>query len=379
MPKLIQMSDAKNDHLELLTWLRGIAAFLVLVSHTVRVSHGVYMPGDYPVRMFLFEALDLGDFGVALFFALSGCTLFLSYAPTTTITEVGHFYLKRIARIWPAYFVSLCVYIAFGTFFQTVYGPPSGNWIEFLSRDWGWRDVATYLTLTSNFIGVPQLFNTAYWSLPVEFQFYLLFPLAIFLLRWRSGAGIVLVCVVLYSIGWLRPWQLPDYRVFSMAYIFCGGILSGYFYKSSKVRLPFITTSSVFGIVLVFLSALWNKWVNLPNIHILGNQDLWLGLCAIFCVLLALHTTTPTVTIFSRFLSRYGEISYSIYLFHNIFMGLAVLVLLTFGITGVGKVFVVFSIASIGSFLIAEISYRYVERTFINLARYWVAKRRDLK
>lgn len=130
------MEDDKlhRPRLEQLTWLRGIAAFLVIVSHTIRATEVRYSSTDVPSYFLPLGLLDLGSYAVALFFVLSGCTLWLSNGRMTTGQDILHYYIKRIRRIWPAFMASLVIYLAFIPFFYVCHCP-----IFRLLRDAGWQ------------------------------------------------------------------------------------------------------------------------------------------------------------------------------------------------------------------------------------------------
>lgn len=108
-----------KQYLDILTWLRAIAAFFVVVSHSLRTAEVSYFPGDSEVFFLPLNIVDLGTFGVTLFFALSGCTLYISNSDKIeSFKSLPSFYIKRFFRIWPIFFVSLLVYILFIEFFR---------------------------------------------------------------------------------------------------------------------------------------------------------------------------------------------------------------------------------------------------------------------
>lgn len=367
-----------NKHIDLLTWVRGIAAFFVVVSHTLRASQSIYSDADSKAGFFAFKFLDLGDFGVSLFFALSGCALYLSSAKMATPTDVSSFYIKRVARIWPAFFVSILVYIALAPFFKAYYLAPNGHWIEFLLKDWSYADLLAYLTLSFNFLGPMYVFNNVYWSLPVEFQFYLIFPLLLALLRTAGIYGPILAAVVLYSIGYMKPLNLPDYRFFSMAYMFAGGMLCAHYYT----KIDFTLSPRACAIILIVLTTLAsgvrNHYIPLPQVPIIMDKFTWYGLASIATILVCLKTDfrNKETGAIGRFLYRYGEASYSTYLYHNVFIALAVLCVIQFGIVGLAKLFTIFVLTITGTYWLAGISYRHVEKPFMDMAKHWAKARR---
>ncbi|CAH1087199.1 acyltransferase family protein [Candidatus Nitrotoga sp. 1052] len=100
-----------KPRLEQLTWLRGIAAFLVIVSHSIRATEIKYSSLDEPSYFLPLGLLDLGSYAVALFFVLSGCTLWISNGKMSGLRDIRHYYLKRTFRIWPTFnlFVGISV------------------------------------------------------------------------------------------------------------------------------------------------------------------------------------------------------------------------------------------------------------------------------
>lgn len=370
------MSDAKKHNLYL-TWARGIAAFLVIVSHSLRASQSVYSPADSKAESFLFRFLDLGDFGVSLFFALSGCTLYLSSARIKTRTEIGNFYIKRLARVWPTFFVSILVYMALSAVFRSFYTSPKGLWIEFILKDWTIRDLLAYMAFVSDFTGPMYLFNNAYWSLPIEFQFYLIFPILLILLRTTTFYGPLILGMSLYVIGLFQPFEFADYRFFTMAYMFVGGMLCAHYYQRIEFKLTPIHGTILLLILLLMVSGVRNEYIPLPQIPVILDKFTWYGLASVAVILIALIIDSKKAE-FSRvddFLTLYGDISYSTYLYHNIFIALCVLCVLKFEITGQSKLFFIFFFTVIGTYWLARVSYRFVEKPYMDLARKWVRQR----
>lgn len=143
------------------------------------------------------EHLDLGGWGVECFFVLSGflITLLLLNAKTkhqSFTTALGHFYSRRALRIFPAYYlVLLVVFISQPSMHEVL----------------GWH--ALYL---SNFY---PLWHDAFipigghfWSLAVEEQFYLFWPLIVLLLPAKKVMYIALALCVLGPVTRYALWHL---------------------------------------------------------------------------------------------------------------------------------------------------------------------------
>ena len=160
------MTEGKSldkNYIEQLTWLRGLAAFFVIVSHTIRATEVKYSLEDETSHFFILSFFDLGRFGVVLFFTLSGCTLYISSSGRVAgYSNLITFYIKRFFRIWPAFIVSLAVYIGFSYIFVNSYGLRQGHWIEaqFYSYFSG-QELISYLLLFFNVTGPEGYFNNA--------------------------------------------------------------------------------------------------------------------------------------------------------------------------------------------------------------------------
>ena len=163
--------------------LRGIAILLVLVFH--------FTPRSGPLS-FMVHVFQLGWTGVDLFFVLSGFLI-----TGILVDTVGHrsyyrnFIVRRCLRIFPAYYVSLVICCLL------TYYPFAPRWGEFL-RAGGWWYV-TYLGNVKVFLDAawPGLaILTPLWSLQVEEQFYLSFPLLVWALRRQTLARVLAVSVV---------------------------------------------------------------------------------------------------------------------------------------------------------------------------------------
>lgn len=137
------------------------------------------------------QGLNLGRFGVELFFVLSGRLmaeiLFVANTPLTT------FFPRRLARIYPALFVFALVMFAVGLT-TPVDGP---SLLTFLS----------VITLTSNYVGllIPHDGVTEHiWSLCVEEHIYLLLGLIAFVRHRRADLPVAKVCAALAALFMLN-------------------------------------------------------------------------------------------------------------------------------------------------------------------------------
>lgn len=160
-----------RGHLDALDGMRALAAYGVLATHA-GFNTGRSLDAG-PFAPFLARL----DFGVTVFFLLSGFLLYRPFALAALTGRpapaTGRFYLRRALRILPAYWVAVL-----GTLFLLSSRTPSAG------------DVLGYLTLTQTYTGHnldPSL--TQMWTLAVELSFYALLPVLAWLAAGRRPAA----------------------------------------------------------------------------------------------------------------------------------------------------------------------------------------------
>jgi peptidoglycan/LPS O-acetylase OafA/YrhL len=157
-----------------------LSILLVLGGHSERVYHG--SPRWTPV----FHWFD-ASVGVLCFFVISGFLitwLMLVENDRTGRISLKHFYIRRALRILPVFYTFLLTVAALQYF-----TPYSQNWVEWIGC----------LTFTQNFIDSPH--TTAHlWSLSVEEQFYLLWPVTLVFLIKRGANHRQLLCFLALPI-----------------------------------------------------------------------------------------------------------------------------------------------------------------------------------
>ncbi|MEO8152033.1 MAG: acyltransferase, partial [Rhizobacter sp.] len=190
----------KLNHLPALDGLRGLAILLVLAHNfaTVELPQGL-------VGHVIDLALDGGWIGVQLFFVLSGFLITRILLQTQDAPNYYRaFFGRRVLRIFPLYYAAL--FVGFVVF------PLLGRVGPALAHDqgqqlWLWLYVSNWTHLL-NFES--QLFPH-FWSLAIEEQFYLLWPL---LVHRRSALQVLRLCLVVAVVSLLMRvamlWQGAD-------------------------------------------------------------------------------------------------------------------------------------------------------------------------
>lgn len=169
-------------------FLRGFAAVLVFVSHADH-GHLIEIPGLSAIKG------QVGAFGVALFFIISGYLIWRSISRNFKKHSTLGFYiyvLNRVTRICPLYFINIlfCIF-ALGTVFKSTYIPTASL-----------GDIIRHLFFTQAFANdVSRTINPVLWTLSYEAIFYCLVPLLFLFSRKYTGFILISSCALsIYAI-----------------------------------------------------------------------------------------------------------------------------------------------------------------------------------
>ena len=172
-----------------LNGLRFIGAFLVIIVHLEFIKSLYSLPN---LMHLSFYSNTGGHLGVILFFVLSGFLityLLLEELESTSSINIFNFYLRRIFRIWPLYYLMVLISIfVLPEFFKL---------INVSSQHFNFEETKYYLFFLPNVAKALQHFIPGVvhlWSIGVEEQFYLLWPLLIICFR----KNIVLLLAIVF-------------------------------------------------------------------------------------------------------------------------------------------------------------------------------------
>lgn len=187
----------RPSHLPALDGLRGLAILLV-IAHNVQLLEAPEMSSSAKVAYLL---LNLGWIGVQLFFVLSGFLITGILLDTMGKPKaLGNFIARRALRIFPLYYGALFVIFVL---LPAIGRQPAMYQAEAPHQLWLW----TYLSNWTDPLGLTAASLPHFWSLAVEEQFYLLWPLIAFTLK--TPRKVAVACLVLTAVGPLsRAWIL---------------------------------------------------------------------------------------------------------------------------------------------------------------------------
>lgn len=371
----MKKTSTSSPHLENLTWLRALAAFFVVISHSIRTAEVQYSSNDEKSYFLPLSLMDQGSFGVCLFFALSGCTLYLSNSKSlSSPKEIIIFYINRALRIWPNYAFSLALYLIFSKFFALAYTGDKTLWAAQFLKDYTTINVIQYLSLTFNITGPRDLFIGPYWSLPIEFQYYLILPLSVVFMTSRIKSILTpIIFGIILHLFYTHPFVGIDRtEFFQLGFTFFGGVFLAYLSNWIKPRIPASIGIALIGAFITSVGlVVTNIMVIQTTLPFISNKWNYYGVSGLICVAIALFSTPPKVPHQLHFLlSKYGEVSYSIYLYHMLFIGISAIAITRFEIYGnFPKLLFTLGTTVVFSFLFSTITYKFIEKPCIDFGK----------
>lgn len=349
-------------YLKMLDGIRAIAVLMVVVSHWIRE--------DNPVHIF-----GTGAFGVQVFFVLSGFLITrillvsrggraVSRNPQEKKHMLYSFYVRRALRIFPVYYLVLLVMLLLRS---PLHLPLTKG------------EVVSALTYTSNFHFADTRHWTAltahFWSLAVEEQFYLVWPLLILFLPKRS----LLPCMLLFVLIGAVSQAFLHYDPYSLVLpnacfdsLGAGALLAWLVtYRPALLPTVYTVASAAALVGLATLAAHWANWLTLPGTR---WPQVLIGLWLVLCALVKTKAAPVVVRIFeTRALVFVGKISYGIYAYHNLYGLLARRAWdrwITPHLTGMNvqlQSWLFFFVAVWGLFFLCWLSFRWVEKPLLKL------------
>jgi peptidoglycan/LPS O-acetylase OafA/YrhL len=331
-----------------------------------------------------------GRTGLVILFLLSGFALSLPFwralKRNDELPGVGRFWLKRIARIAPAYFLCLTALVIHNQ-----------HWNE----DLGWVDIILHYTFLYNFAEFSfYSINSVFWVLAHFAQFYLIIPL-LFMFSRSGGVRSALTTIVVVFVAsylahlavmtytsTLTPWPFnPEYirangAVLSRSLLahmplFLLGVITGYIYSSRHSSHP-TTPHSNMGIradfIILICVTLLIVILGSDIHHILQIPYGRYNFPLIPIIIAVIIYSTPKGYFSFRFLESaalkfLGAISYGIFVFHYPAINLTTRFLKHYGVDITNNWFLVALVILLVTMIIATFSYYLLERPVLRFVR----------
>ena len=294
--------------------LRFFAFFAVFIYHTLSNDPAYYSARHMPFGTLIASAASAGRFGVDLFFLLSAyliTELLLREQEQFGKVALRSFYLRRILRIWPLYFLGILIAILLplvdsSEYFPVKYGLAfvlmSGNWLI----TFGLPSRSVMMSL---------------WSVSFEEQFYLLWPT--FISRARSARSLLYASGVLLAAATLARVILVGHAraTHSEVLIFTNtltrldplalGIATAVFLRKKQLTLGWMTRFALLiaGCIL---------WLAAGHFYSLAWSFMLLGYPAMAAGAWLIFLSALGSNLAPRWLRYLGKISYGLYVFHEL-------------------------------------------------------------
>ncbi|MGN6546188.1 MAG: acyltransferase family protein [Aureliella sp.] len=180
----------RPKHIAVLDPLRGLAALAVCIYHFTNGNSDFLVSGD-PVK----SLGSVGWLGVEAFFVISGFVVpYSMHCRGYRVSECLDFFFRRLKRLEPPYVIAILLVIAL-------------NWVSSLAPGFRgspvevtWPRLLAHFGYLNAFWGLGWL-NPVFWTLAIEFQFYIFMAIAYPLLLHCRGWVRVLSVVVLVMVG----------------------------------------------------------------------------------------------------------------------------------------------------------------------------------
>jgi peptidoglycan/LPS O-acetylase OafA/YrhL len=349
--------------------LRFYAFLGVFVCHTLPLKAAFYRALNLPLPWLWAATVEAGSAGVDLFFALSAfliTSLLLRERQATGGISLRLFYVRRILRIWPLYFLVVALGIG------VAHATPRLSHFWYYTQSLPWYYVVGYVLFASNWVyavfGAPQSICAPLWTVAIEEQFYLLWPMVAKMLN-RRGMMMVGIGTFLFAtasqIGIVLSGVTGNYAYFGSASR-CDSLALGIVLALSVERLPKLTRA--LRLLLVgsgLIGLLASSWLVYQPYSafvrvVLGHLMISLGSVSILYG--CMYSTHKLLT--SGWIVQLGKISYGLYALH--FTGIFIILSLFHPAHGfnllLGDI-----LGFVMTVVLASASYRWFESPFLRL------------
>lgn len=375
---MLDLELTRHARIEELDGLRGIAVLGVMLWH---FTGSLVVASESTINFVLQHATVWGRTGVDLFFVLSGFLIIGILVDRQDSPNVFRvFYLRRIMRIFPPYFTLIAAYwIGYAWFGESpAFNTHTGGWTQFLAQisfTWNWL-----MALTNG--PVARAFSVT-WSVAIEEWFYILAPWVIVALPQRHLASFLIAIGTISIVAragfyltfpkyGLAPYILPMFRLDGL----CAGGLVALGVRSPRV-LAFLGDRKA---ALALLSLLFA--VSIPpaiaairsnldfHMYMWGHTYLALAFATIIAWTYIARGGPSAAFLRARILRLFGRYSYTLYLFHPLFISTMFMLAGNEAelIYGYGDVLVAL-VAFAGSLAFAILFYQMIEARFLRAGR----------
>ena len=314
----------QKNRIDVLDGVRAIAILSVVWFHFWQQSWLMPIIGDFNIDWIPRNGALLVD----MMILLSGFCLFLPYARSMVYGEptpsASTFYIKRVARIFPSYYFSIFIILL-------LFALPMK---EYSNASFMWKDIFTHIFFVNNYFPdtlVGTKLNGVLWTVAVEMQFYLLFPLLARCFQKKPVLTYgIMTLIGLLSSHWISAnfhtlnQSLYVNRTVTFFSVFANGMLGAWVYISitkdkikNKAEEFFYFLMSIAGLFLFKIMCDHRmKWENNQQWQIKYRFHLSLVfLLIVFSILMA--DSYYRLLLGNRLMKLIAAISFNLYIWHQ--------------------------------------------------------------
>lgn len=327
--KIATFKRNSPEKLNALTALRFFAAASIVLFHSFETFHfGKSVNSFFPTWQ-----------AVSFFFILSGFILTYVYKNLDHPGSVRRFFIARFARIWPLHCATLLLtlFIFSGWYWQQSIKP--GSLESF------WLPLVSNLFLVQSWIPLHEFiysFNAVSWSISVEFVFYLLFPLLLVRIRYGWPVKLFLTFTLSIYIVYLLYMHRIDDNMEVLRFVLnsplarlfeftVGMFMAGLYSRIKVIYVPSRAVATVVEfafLILVLVGMIMSlRWGDAISVYFGAPGKMWFVVgnsnvifVALFILVMALARGRLSSFLSKRIFVFLGEISFSIYLLHQILL-----------------------------------------------------------
>ncbi len=308
--------------------------------------------------------------GVHFFFVLSGFLisyLLLVEQNSYKKINIGAFYMRRILRIWPVYFMVVLIALLLSFIEKPFYSLHDSYWLQ----------IGFFLT---NFnlagIGISSLPITVLWSVAVEEQFYLMLPLLLIIFSKRVFYifPVFIFLAFIFRVNNVDNYMVTEFHTFSVCSSLFIGCILAYLVLYHNLSKLFETMNKYLIMAIYLIFFIFHIYRD--KLFSSTTASIWVNfIYALFFAFIIMEQNYAKFSFYKmqhfKLLSAIGKYTYGLYAYHMIFISL-LLVFIPNYINPKDNYFVYFSLwilALVLSFGFAKLSYVFMEKPFLSLKK----------
>lgn len=347
-------------HLPSLNGIRAIAVMMVVLSHVDQFNQLLH------IKSLGIGGLGLGWKGVVLFFTLSGFLItYLLQLEKKSFNKINikSFYIRRLLRIWPLYYLIICITIILYFIFNDLIG----------IKEFELTSLSNFLLFLGNYeyvFGIGIITLTPLWSVAVEEQFYIFWPLLI--AKFKNALNSVTLFLVFFlciklliqkiDVHWYKLIYISSFSCMAI------GAIMPLLLSKFKILMK-IVFHQYFQLLLIILFLLLH-FTSFFHFYTFIQREVFALVDGLIILNLAFNNKS-IINLENSILNKIGVVSYGIYIYHMLVIVLIGRLLdflkLNFADDNNWATISILFLVAFVSIIISIFSYNFIEKRFLLL------------